>query len=100
MPDEEKKKESRRERNETSGRSNGDRSYNRGGNSRPRAITKFGANKERMKYILLNTTKDKIIRIESLPLLKPISKNSVDRRDPKKFCNFHKDIGHTTKECI
>lgn len=53
-----------------------------------------------MEYTPLNSTREEIMRIEDLPPPKLMSKKSADTRDPKKFCNFHKDIGYTTEECI
>uniref|UniRef100_A0A803NWW5 Uncharacterized protein n=1 Tax=Cannabis sativa TaxID=3483 RepID=A0A803NWW5_CANSA len=29
----------------------------------------------------------------------PPIRGNRDKRDPKKFCKYHKDIGHTTLEC-
>ncbi|XP_060974568.1 uncharacterized protein LOC133039675 [Cannabis sativa] len=55
-----------------------------------------------MNYTELAVPRDHIYAIEEKNGVfkkSPPTRGNRDKRDPKKFCKYHKDIGHTTLEC-
>ena len=52
----------------------------------------------------LNTSRAEILivlkRDNNVPPLHPMNPRAAQHRDVNRYCAFHNDVGHTTKECL